>query len=67
MKANVGNKDRLIRSIIGVALVALIYSEIIYGPFSWVIGVLAIIFIATSLTGICPLYNLSGTNTITEK
>jgi len=60
MKANVGNKDRLIRSIIGVALVALIYSEIIYGPFSWVIGVLAIIFIATSLTGICPLYNLSA-------
>lgn len=55
---NMGSPDRVIRFIVGVALVALVF----VGPRSpW--GWLGIILILTSLFGMCPLYSILGIST----
>jgi hypothetical protein len=57
MKTNVGNTDRVIRILIGLALVAWALTT---GPvWAW-IGVVAL---ATGLFQFCPLYALLGFNT----
>jgi hypothetical protein len=55
---NVGNTDRLLRVILGVALIALVFT----GPTTpW--GWLGLIPLATGLLRTCPLYALIGVNT----
>lgn len=55
---NMGSPDRVIRFIVGVALVALVF----VGPRSpW--GWLGIILILTGLFGMCPLYSILGIST----
>ncbi len=63
MKSNVGNIDRGLR--LGVALlVAVVYFlGIISGTTSIVLGVIAAIFLVTSLVGSCPLYSIFGMST----
>lgn len=57
MKRNVGNVDRIIRIVAGVAVIAAgLYFQ------SW-LGVLGLIPIGTALIGFCPLYTLLGLNT----
>jgi hypothetical protein len=58
---NVGNTDRIIRLVLGLAIVALA----IYFQF-W-IGLIAIIFPLTALVGWCPLYQLFGLNTCSAR
>jgi hypothetical protein len=57
MKKNVGGVDRLIRIVLGVALLA---SGIMYH--SWW-GAIAIIPFATALINFCPLYTVLGIKT----
>ncbi|HMM55610.1 MAG TPA: DUF2892 domain-containing protein [Candidatus Desulfobacillus sp.] len=57
MKANVGGIDRILRVIIGVALIAW---ALMGGPvWAWI----GIIPLATGLAGTCLLYKLLGLNT----
>lgn len=57
MKANVGGIDRILRVIIGVALIAW---ALMGGPvWAWI----GIIPLATGLVGTCLLYKLLGLNT----
>lgn len=58
-KRNEGNTDRIIRLVLAVVLfvVALATQSII-------IGVIAIIPLATALIGWCPLYTLFGLSTL---
>lgn len=57
MKTNVGNPDRILRVIAGIALLAW---AILGGPvWAWI----GIVPLATSLLGFCPLYTLLGINT----
>ena len=56
LKKNMSLIDRLLRGII-VALVAILYfTGTISGTMAWVLGVLAAVFLLTSLFGFCPLY-----------
>ena len=65
MKANVGNIDRGIRFIIGIAALA----AVLVGPFAgagWeriALGAVGIIMIATSAIKFCPLYRIFGMRT----
>jgi len=61
MKTNVGKADRIIRVIIGLAILGLGYN---YG--SWW-GLLGIIPILTAVTGICGLYIPFGISTCRVK
>ncbi|MDJ0897057.1 MAG: DUF2892 domain-containing protein [Alphaproteobacteria bacterium] len=55
---NVGNIDRVLRVVVGVALIALVF----VGPQSlW--GLIGIIPILTAFVGVCPAYRLFGIRT----
>jgi hypothetical protein len=57
MKQNVGNVDRIVRIVIGVAIAAL---GIAFK--SW-LGLIAIVFFATAAVSTCPLYMPFGIST----
>lgn len=65
MKANVGNIDRGIRLIIGIAALAAVF----VGPYAgagWeriALGAVGVIMIATSAIKFCPLYRIFGMRT----
>jgi hypothetical protein len=57
MKANVGNVDRIVRVLLGAAIiVAGLYFQ------SW-LGLVAIIPLATAFVSFCPLYAIFGIST----
>ena len=61
MSTNVGNFDRVIRIVLGLALLwyALLAPQT---GFNWV-GWIGIVPLFTALMGYCPLYSLIGVNT----
>jgi hypothetical protein len=59
MYCNIGRTDRLLRIIIGIALIGLAAFEVI-GPWGW-IGILPLI---TGVMGVCSAYSLFGINTL---
>lgn len=61
MKANVGGIDRILRIVVGLALVAW---AIMGGPvWAWI----GVVPLGTGLFGFCPLYPLLGMNTCPTK
>ena len=56
---NVGNTDRIIRVVIGLALLSLIF----VGPHTWW-GLIGVVPLATAGIGFCPLYRLLGVSTV---
>ena len=56
MKKNMGTIDRAVRLILVAVVAALYFTGQISGTLAIVLGVLAIIFLLTSLIGWCPLY-----------
>lgn len=60
MTRNVGNIDRVVRVIIGVALLSLIF--VLEGNLRW-IGLVGLVPLLTALVGNCPLYSIVGLST----
>jgi hypothetical protein len=58
MTRNVGGIDRILRIVVGVALIGLALS----GTIGWW-GFIGIVPIGTALIGFCPIYPLLGLNT----
>lgn len=58
MKCNMGKRDRIIRFILGLAILAL---AVVYQP--W-LGVVALILLVTALVGWCPAYVPFKINTL---
>lgn len=58
MKTNVGGLDRVIRIVVGLALVGLALAGTI-GAWGWI----GVVPLATGLIGTCPAYSLLGMNT----
>jgi small-conductance mechanosensitive channel len=56
MKKNMGTADRIIRTILAVVVAVLYFTDQITGTAAIILGILAIIFLLTSLVGFCPLY-----------
>ncbi|MCK6596742.1 MAG: DUF2892 domain-containing protein [Bdellovibrionaceae bacterium] len=64
MKKNVGNVDRILRVILGLALLAFAF----LGPEGirmW--GFIGVVPLATGIINFCPLYTLLGINTCSLK
>lgn len=62
MKKNIGNTERIIRIVAGLAILSLVF----VGPKSlW--GLLGLIPLATGLAGWCLPYHLLGFSTLREK
>ena len=60
MTANIGNTDRVLRDILGVALLAMFL--IAESSLLWW-GLLGIVPLATAALGFCPLYAVLGIST----
>ena len=58
MKKNAGSIDRVVRVIVGLALIAMTLTGTI-GVWGWI----GIVPIATAAMGFCPLYTLLGIST----
>lgn len=56
MKANMGTIDRIIRTALAILVGVLWYAGYISGTVAIVLGILAIVFLLTSLISFCPLY-----------
>lgn len=56
MKGNMGAIDRIIRTILAIVVAVLYFTNQISGVAALIVGILALIFLITSITGLCPLY-----------
>ena len=62
MKANVGGIDRILRALVGVALIALAATHVI-----GVWGYIGVVPLLTAAIGLCPAYTLLGLSTCPMK
>ena len=56
MKKNMGTADRTIRTVVALALAALIAAGYLTGTWAIVAAVVAVVFLLTSAIGVCPAY-----------
>ncbi len=64
MKKNMGTIDRAIRILLAIVVIILYINGSITGIAAIILGILAFVFIVTSLIGFCPLYALLKISTI---
>lgn len=67
MKKNMGIFDRALRIIIAIVLAVLIYLGEFSGTTAIILGIVAAVFLLTSLISYCPLYSLVGLKTCASK
>jgi hypothetical protein len=59
MERNVGNVDRIARTVLGLAILTLVF----FGPqTAW--GYVGLIALVTAASGFCPLYKILGFHTL---
>lgn len=63
MKKNMGTLDQIIRVSLAVLIAILYFTNVISGTWAIILGILAVVFLVTSLFSICPLYLLFGIST----
>ena len=56
MKANMGTLDKVIRILIAATIGVCYYTSIISGTLALILGIIALVFVATSFISFCPLY-----------
>jgi hypothetical protein len=67
MKKNMGALDRTVRILIAIILGILILTGKISGTLAWVLGIISVVFLLTSIIGWCPLYVPLGISTIKKE
>ncbi len=63
MSKNMGTLDRGLRIFVAILIGALWMTGQIGGLLAIVLGVVALVFVATSFVGSCPLYGVMGVTT----
>ncbi len=63
MKKNMGSLDRVLRVAAAVLVAVLYFTGVISGTVAIVLGIVAAVFILTSLVGTCPAYLPFGLST----
>lgn len=56
MKKNMGTVDRVIRVLLAVVVLILYLTGNITGLAAAILGIIALVFVVTSIIGFCPLY-----------
>lgn len=56
MVKNMGKIDRVIRLVLAIAVAVLFLTGQLSGTAAVVLGILALVFVATAAVGTCPLY-----------
>jgi hypothetical protein len=63
MRKNMGAIDRTVRVALALAVGVLAYLHVLTGPLAVVLGIVALVFVATGLVGFCPIYAPFGIKT----
>ncbi len=67
MKVNVGSLDRIVRIVLGIALIAFALGYIAPGgAYHW-LGWIGVVPLLTAAVGSCPLYSILGLSTCPMK
>lgn len=66
LNKNIGTVDRVIRIVAALAIIALILTGVVSGWLAVILGVLAAVFVLTSIVSFCPLYAPFHFSTIKE-
>ncbi len=66
MKKNMGTIDRIIRTLLAIAIIILYLAGSITGIAAIILGIFALIFLITSAIGYCPLYAPFKISTISK-
>ncbi len=56
LNKNMGSTDKIIRVLLAIIGAILIFTGVVQGTLAWIIGILAVVFVLTSLVSFCPLY-----------
>lgn len=64
MKKNMSTADRITRFVLVIAIIVLLYVEVVKGAFASALGIIGIIFVITSVIGWCPLYSILKISTL---
>lgn len=56
MKKNMGTFDKALRIVVAIVIGILYYTGAISGTIAIILCVLAVVFLLTSVVGVCPLY-----------
>ena len=56
LRTNMGTTDRIIRLLFAAVVAVLYFTNTISGTLALVLGILAVIFLFTSVFAFCPLY-----------
>ncbi len=56
MKQNMGTIDRVVRMTLAAVVLVLYLTGVISGTLAIILGVLALVWVVTSILGFCPLY-----------
>jgi hypothetical protein len=67
MKKNMGSADKVIRLLLAALFIILFVFNVVSGFFGYVLLILGLIFILTSLVSFCPLYAMFGIRTCKTK
>ncbi len=60
MKKNIGGLDKIIRFLIAVVIGVLYFTNVISGTVAMIALAVAVVLIATSIVGTCPIYLALG-------
>ena len=63
MKSNMGTLDRIIRAVVGIALIVLWSLDLLQGVPAIIALVVGIVMLLTAMLRWCPPYSLLGINT----
>ena len=66
MKQNLGTVDRVVRVLVALVVAALYFTDVISGTVAIVLGLIAVIFVLTSVVSFCPLYLVFKLSTKTK-
>ncbi len=66
MKINMGNIDRILRTMVGLALLGMAYTGT-FGAWAWAGYAVGALMLGTAALGRCPPYALFGWNTCSVK
>ncbi|MHB8163366.1 MAG: YgaP family membrane protein [Methanoregula sp.] len=61
---NVGMIDRVVRIILGIALIGVFALNMVASPGSYLVALIGLIALITGVVGTCALYSLIGMNTL---
>jgi hypothetical protein len=67
MKKNIGNADRIVRTVASLIIAFFLLSGTISGTIGTILAIVAILLIGTSAISLCPLYMLLGISTRGEE